>query len=228
MKPNYKTKLRELVTQIIAEQNLLEYGNKRSPHSNIRNMYKQFRDGETVTGDPVFSFSGNDLMSSYENLQKNYDSLQKFVQETEEQTKKWLANATTVADRNWISTAEKNRYFVLETVDAAKKFMEAFNKKLDKLRPILEGTDHTKISNALIQLYSIYPGNVISNFGKIKRMKRMKYDSDFYRTAMLWGQSIQQIYDKLDEIGKMLGKTQKQVSGSKRRSATMKSKWGGY
>jgi phenolic acid decarboxylase len=202
-------------------------------YSKNHNLHKIAKADPHVQGKPIFY--ENDLQNFYSIRRKIAENLidyKKHVADVAIKDREWRANAVGKRDEKgsiqWLDTASKTRNLALKIVEDAADFMIKFNKEYDDVKESILGSDHTEVANSILKLQDIYPSALITEAGKLKRMKRMKIDSSFVLNVLKWTESIKRIYDNLEDAGKLLGKTDKQIEGARKQSMAQKSRWGMY
>lgn len=192
-----------------------------------KNLYKVAGSESPVIGEPVFT----DQESNYEAIQQKInDSLagyEKHMELAETKTKEWLVDANK-GSTQWIMDSQKNRQFAFVLLMTAAKFMKDFNALYKDLREDLLSTDHVKVAKAILKLREIYPYELIRDAGKLKRLRRMKFDAPFFDSVLKWTESIRRVYDQMMNGSKILGKTQKQIAGARKQSINQRMRWGGF
>jgi hypothetical protein len=138
----------------------------------------------------------------------------------------FLANSKTKTDTEMLNKANAAREKAYEIVKNSAEFMHTFNDLYDKLKPALFNEDHVKVANAIIKLNDIRPHELIKEAGILKRIRTIKLDSEFIKSVLKWVNAIVGIYEMLDEAGKMLGKSDKQIEGARKQAASQRMRWG--
>jgi hypothetical protein len=201
--------------------------------SKNHNLYKVADSKEPISGKPIFQ--ENDLQNLYavrRKVQDNLESFEKHMEMMEVKDKAWREKVKgqrgEKGDLAWYDTAKKTRELAMKTVRDSAEFMVKFNETYDKLKEDLLGSDHVKVANAIVSLLEIYPQSLINEAGKLKRLKRMQLDSQFVKDSIRWSDSIKNMYENLEDAGKLLGKTDKQIEGARKQSAMQRMRWGMY
>jgi hypothetical protein len=201
--------------------------------SKNHNLYKVADSKDPITGKPIFQES--DLQNFYairRKIQDNLEGFEKHMEMMEVKDKAWREKVKgqrgEKGDLAWYDTAKKTRELAIKVVRDSAKFMIEFNETYDKLKADLLGSDHVKVANAIVSLLEIYPQSLINEAGKLKRLKRMQADSQFVKDSIKWSESIRNMYENLEEAGKMLGKTDKQIEAARKQSAMQRMRWGMY
>ena len=200
-------------------------------YSKNHNLHKIANSEPHVQGKPVFY--ENDLQNFYVIRRKIGESLvnyRKHVNDVAVKDREWRAEASGKRDEKgtlqWLDTATKTRNLALNIVEDSAKFMIKFNEEYDSVKEAILGSDHTEVAKSIRKLQDIYPFSLINEAGKLKRMKRMKIDTQFVLDTLKWTESIKRMYDNLEEAGKLLGKTDKQIEGARKQSMAQKARWG--
>jgi hypothetical protein len=211
----------------------LDYDNfvNEAYYSKNHNILKVMASTEPVIGSPIFH--EDDTQSFYgirRKIQDNLASYEKHVAERDAKDREM--RAAIAGQRGEKGTLElydagtKSRNLALKIVKDSAAFMVKFNDLFDSLKVDLFGTDHVKVAKAIYALQKIYPHSLINEAGKLKRLKRLKLDVQFISDVLKWTSSISKIYDSLDEAGKLLGKSEKQIEGARKNSISQKMRWG--
>ena len=148
------------------------------------------------------------------------------MEEAKVKMKEWREKTKLKGDLDWYNRAEKARELAFKVVNDAAKFMKEFNEKYKELKDDLTGEDHVKVAKVIYDLLDIYPNKLIQDAGMVKRMKRMKYDSQFIEDCLKWTNAIVNRYEVLKAGGKVLGKTDAQIQGMRKQAANMRARWG--
>ena len=154
------------------------------------------------------------------------------MKDAEEKDRGWREAAKGRKDEKgsiaWYDSAAKVRNLAMKIVKDSAKFMQEYNQKFDQVKDDMMGKDHVKVAKAIIALQEIYPYNLITEAGKLKRMRRMKFDTQFVNDVLKWTESIRRAYEKLEDASKFLGKTEKQILGARKQSLNQRMRWGMY
>ncbi len=213
--------------------NFLDYENflNEAYYSKNHNLEKVMNSSEPISGPSIFhEDEAQRLYAVRRKLRDNLAGYEKHVADAEAKDRAWRAAAAGRRDERgklqWYDAAAKTRNLALKIVKDSAAFMEKFNDLYDSLKEDLIGTDHVKVAKAIHTLQSIYPSSLINEAGKLKRLKRMKLDSEFISSVLKWTESISKIYDSFEEAGKLLGKSEKQIEGAKKQSLSQRMRWG--
>lgn len=204
------------------EQDLLEY---RSPN---HNLYKVANSNTEVKGKAIFTDNSANYDKTMKKIDDDLKSYEKHMEEAKEKMKEWRSETAKKGDLDWYAKAEKTREEAYSIVKKAAEFMKEFNSLYKELIPDLTGTDHNKVGKAIAKLLDIYPYELINQAGKLKRLKKMKYDSQFVNDVLKWTNSIMNRYEVLKQGGKYLGKSDSQIEGMRKQSAMMRARWGEF
>jgi len=196
-------------------------------YSQNHNLYKVANSPTPILGKPIFTESDN--QSFFATRRKLVDSLKSYdehMKSAQEKMEKFIENAKTKYDKDRLIKANDTRNKAYDIVKRASEFMNEFNKLYDSLKNDLMSKDHVKVANAILELKEIKPSELIKDAGIVKRIRTIKLDSEFLKSVFLWVDSISDMYQMLDEAGKILGKSDKQIEGARKQSSSQRMRWG--
>jgi hypothetical protein len=191
------------------------------------NLFKVARSQTPVVGKPVFTDAEN--QSFFSVRRKMMDSLKSYdehMKTAEEKMGKFLAASKTKGDTERLLKANATRGKAYDILLRASDFMNTFNELYDSLKGDLMSEDHVKVANAILQLREIRPYKLIEEAGTLKRIRLINLDAQFVKSVLKWVDSITGMYETLEDAGKLLGKTDKQIEGARKQAMSQRMRWG--
>lgn len=195
------------------------------------NLHKVMASAKPVIGPPVFQ--AEEAQSVYAVRRKIQDNLINYEKHVAERTAKdrelRAAAAGQKGEKGMLdlyNVGAKSRDLAFKIVKDSAAFMVKFNNLYDSLKEDLTGTDHVKVAKAIYELLQIYPHELINEAGRLKRLRSLKLDAQFISDVLKWTNSISKIYETLDEAGKVLGKSEKQIEAARKQSIAQRMRWG--
>lgn len=197
------------------------------------NLWKVRDSDEPVIGPQIFTPNEfQNLIEVQKKLDDNLKGYEEHMKIADEKQKEWIAKLEgkkgTKSTLDWYQQADKTRKLAFDIVKKASEFMKKHNELYDSLKEDFTSTDHIRVASAISKMLQIYPYALITEAGKLKRMKRMKFDTEFITSVIKWTNSIMNRKNMLEDASKLLGKSEKQIEGAKKQAAAQRARWGMY